>query len=160
MSLFLKGLNFAAGRMPKVLNPTAHAVLDYAVAGSFLVMGAVFWKKQKRAAISSFVCGGAAITNSLLTDYPGGVFKVMSYKNHGRVDAGLIGLSSAMPRFMGFEGEPEGRFFGIAAMAETTVVGLTDFDYYEDASHGRLRSRDDEAGPPQTLESRSRRRSG
>ena len=145
MSLLVKGMQMAAGRMPKVVNPRTHAAADYLVAGSFFILGALFWKKHKRAAVSSFLCGGATAANSLLTDYPGGVFKVMSYKNHGRIDAGLIGLTSMMPRLMGFEGEPPGRFFGVEAMAEAAVVGMTDFDYYEqNGTHGRLRSGDDE----------------
>lgn len=146
MSLLQKGVQMAAGRMPKVINPTLHAVLDYAVAGSFMVMGAVLWNRNKKAALSAFICGGAAATNALLTDYPGGVYPVMSFKSHGRVDAGLAGLTAAMPKFMNFEDDPEARMFGAQAIVETAVTAMTNFDYYEElGSSGRLRH-GDEAG--------------
>jgi len=138
MPLWHKGLRMAVGKMPKMIDPPTHAVLDYAVAGAFLIMGIRFWKRNKRAAIGSLLCGGAAATNIALTDYPGGARKVLSYKAHGRVDAGLAGVTAAVPRLLRFEDEPEARFFEFEALAETVIVGLTDFDYYECQSARRL----------------------
>ena len=40
MALMQKGVALAAGRMPKKITPRAHAALDYAIAGSFALMGA------------------------------------------------------------------------------------------------------------------------
>jgi len=122
-------------------------VLDYAVAGSFLLMGVLFWKRSKRAAIGSLVCGGAAAANIMLTNYPGGTRKVISYKSHGRIDAGLAGLTAAVPRIMRFDDEREARFFEIEALANTAIAGLTDFDHYERPSPRRLRGRTDERAP-------------
>ncbi len=119
----------AAGKMPKVIDPKLHAIIDYAVAGSFLAMGAVFWKRgAKRAAISSFICGGSAAANSLLTDYPGGVVRKMSFRTHGRIDMGLGAVTASLPEFMGFADDAEGRFFTGQAIAETAVTAMTDFD--------------------------------
>ena len=92
MALWQKSFRMAAGKMPKVIDPTTHALLDYAVAGSFLLMGVLFWKRSKRAAIGSLFCCGATAANIMLTDYPGGTRKVVSYKSHGRIDAGLAGM--------------------------------------------------------------------
>jgi len=131
MGVLHKGLRFAAGRLPKVIDPNTHAVLDYAVAGSFLLMGVLFWKRNKRAAVSSLFCGGAAAANIMLTDYPGGRHQVISYKTHGEVDLRLAGLTAAMPGLMSFGDEPEAKFFEIGALTETAIVGLTDYDYYE-----------------------------
>lgn len=139
MALMQVGLQMAAGKLPKIIKPRQHAFIDYVVAGSFLLMGAVWWKRNKRAAIGSVICGGATAANSLLTDYPGGVVKTISYKNHGRIDAGLAGLTAAMPRFMNFKDEPEARFFAIRAVGQTAITGLTDFDYYEQPFSRRLR---------------------
>lgn len=144
MSLLEKGLTMAAGRMPKVISPSAHAVIDYALAGSFLVMGAWLWRRNKRAAIGSILCGGSMVLNSALTDYPGGLTDVISYKSHGRIDVGVAGLTAALPRFMDFEDEPEARFFQRQALAETAVAALTDFNYYERRSLHGMRGRDDE----------------
>jgi len=139
MPLWQKGLRMAVGKMPKVIDPTTHAVLDYAVAGSFLLMGALFWKRNKAASIGSLFCGAAATANIMLTDYPGGINKVISYKAHGRIDAGLAGITAAMPRIMSFDDKPEARFFELEALSATAIVGLTDFDRYEPRPSPRLR---------------------
>ena len=46
-------------RLPKVIKPKAHAVLDYVMAGTLITLGAFFWKRNKRAAIGAMACGGA-----------------------------------------------------------------------------------------------------
>ncbi len=136
MSLVQTGMNIASKRLPKVIGPTVHAIIDYGVAATFFAMGAFFWSRHKRAAISSFICGGAAAMNSMLTDYPGGMWKVMSFETHGKIDAGLAGATGTMPGLMGFEDDGEARFFQIQAIAEAAVTAMTDFnamdrtDYY------------------------------
>ena len=132
MPILQSGARFAARKMPKVISPGAHAVLDYAVAGMFLLMGVRMWKSHRRAALGSLACGTAAAVNSMLTDYPGGVARVIDYRTHGRVDAGLAALTAAAPRFLGFEDDAEARFFSGSALAETVVTGLTDYNYYAD----------------------------
>ena len=128
MALLHTGARFAAQRMPKVVQPRVHAVLDYAVAGAFFLMGAMMWRRHKRAALASFTCGAAKALNSMVTDYPGGVVPVIDYDTHGRVDAGLAALTAAAPRFLGFADEDEARFFSGAALAETVITGLTDYE--------------------------------
>jgi hypothetical protein len=71
------------------------------------------------------------------------MYKVMSYKSHGRIDAGLAGITGAMPRLMNFSDDPEARFFGVQALAETTATALTDFEYYEHGLSGRMRHSED-----------------
>jgi hypothetical protein len=132
MPLIQIGLKMAPGRLPKVIKPRPHAIVDYAVAGSFMLMGALWWRRNKRVAIGSLICGGATAVNSLLTDYPGGMFRVISYRNHGRIDAGIAGLTAAMPRFMSFKEDPGARLFGLGVLGQTAITGLTDFDYYDD----------------------------
>lgn len=116
-----------ADRMPKVVGPGTHAIIDYAMAATFFTAGALFWRRHKRAAISSLLCGAAATANSLLTDYPGGVWKVMQFETHGRIDAGLAGLTATMPGTMFFGDDAEARFFLVTGIAETAVTALTDF---------------------------------
>src|SRR5271167_1036388 len=53
MPVLQKSVQMVAGRLPKIIGPNTHALLDYAVAGSFLLMGAIFWRRNKRAALSS-----------------------------------------------------------------------------------------------------------
>jgi len=131
MPLWEHGVRFAARRLPARIGPAAHAALDYAVAGSFLFMAARMWRSNRRAAVGSLLCGGIVATNALLTDYPGGVFDMIDYSTHAKVDAALAGLAAAAPRLLGFAGEPEARFFSVEALAQTVAASLTDFEHYE-----------------------------
>jgi hypothetical protein len=113
--------------MPKIISPKAHAVVDYVTAGAFLLTAAFYWSRNKRAALGAFVCGGAELATSLLTDYPGGVKKVISFRNHGRIDLGLAAMTATMPEFMGFRHDREKSFFLAQAALITAVTDLTDF---------------------------------
>jgi hypothetical protein len=132
MPFLESGVRFAAGRMPKIIKPGTHSVLDYAVAGIFLAMGAKLWKRNRRAAVGSLLCGGATALNAMVTDYPGGVIHAIDYRTHGRVDAGLAALTASAPRLLGFSDDDEARFFSFQALAETVVTSLTDYGYYEE----------------------------
>ena len=145
MSILQKGVALAAGRMPKIIKPEAHAVIDYLVAGSFFLMAALYWRRSKRAAVSSLVCGGITVTNSMLTDYPGGIWKVMSYQTHGKLDAGMAALTASMPRLMAFDDDAESKFFLMQSTVETAVTAMTDFDYYEHSASDRLRHEEEVA---------------
>lgn len=137
MALMQKGVALAAGRMPKMINPRVHSALDYAVAGSFLLMGALFWKRNRRAALGSLLCGGATAAISLLTDYPGGVRKVIPYAMHGQIDSGLIAMTAAMPKLVNIKDDPEAKFFSRQAIAKTAITAMTDFDYDQRKSSRR-----------------------
>jgi hypothetical protein len=140
MPLMQKGVSMLANRMPKVINPTAHAVIDYVVAGTFFAMAAVFSRRgHKRAVVSAIACGAAVTANSLLTNYPGGVFKVISFQNHGRIDMGLGALTAALPGMMGLDSDAEDRFFQGMAVAETAVTAMTDFDAMNRTDYYRYR---------------------
>ena len=136
MPLMQKGVSMFADRMPKVIGARTHAIIDYAMMGSFILAGAMFWKRNKRASVASFICGAAVTANALLTDYPGGVWKKMDFDTHGKIDAGLAGMTATLPSMMFFDEEPEARFFQVQGIAETAVTALTDFsserrtDYY------------------------------
>ena len=114
--------------LPKVISPGVHAIIDYATAGSFFLMAALMWKRHKRAGISSLVAGAGELANTMVTDFPGGVVREISFRNHGRIDMGLAAMVASMPGFMNFKDDPESRFFGVQALAITTVGALTDFD--------------------------------
>jgi len=129
MALMQKSVALAAGRMPKKISPRVHAALDYAIAGSFLLAGALFWKRNRRAAVGSLLCGGATAAVSLLTDYPGGVRKVIPYSMHGQIDTGLVAMTAAMPRLVNIEGDREAKFFSRQAVVKTAITAMTNFDY-------------------------------
>ena len=113
--------------MPKLLSPKAHAVVDYLVAGSFLALGALFWRHNKRAALSAFICGGSELALNLLTDYPGGVKKIISFPLHRDLDLGLAGMTALMPDFMGVDDSGKKAVFLMHGAGITAVTNLTEF---------------------------------
>jgi hypothetical protein len=124
-------LNTVAGavsrRMPKAISPKGHAIVDYLAVAAFFISGAFFWRRNKRAAMSAFFCGGAELALNLLTDYPGGVRPALSLPTHAKVDLGLAALTATMPEFMDFEDDREKAFFLVQSGALTVLTNLTDF---------------------------------
>jgi hypothetical protein len=114
--------------MPKALSPKAHAIADYIVVGSLLLAGALFWRKNKRAAMSALICGGAELALNLLTDYPGGIRKVIHPRTHERIDLGLAAMTAAMPEFMEFDDDKKRHFFLLQSGAVTVLANLTEFN--------------------------------
>jgi hypothetical protein len=127
MALSNMATRVVTDRLPKVIKPKAHAILDYSMAASMLALGAFFWKRNKRAAVGAMICGGATIATALLTDYPGGLKPAISFETHGKIDAGMAGITATMPTFLNFGEEEEAKYFRGAALAETLIVGMTDF---------------------------------
>ena len=123
-----KGVALAAGRLPKINSPRVHSALDYAVAGSFLLAGAIFWRRNRRAALGSILCGGATAAVSLLTDYDGVRRKPISYSMHGQIDSGLIAMTAAVPRLLDIRNDPEARFFSGQAIVKTAITAMTNFE--------------------------------
>lgn len=140
MALMQKGVMAVTERMPKVISPKTHAIIDYATAGSFFLMGALLWNRNRRAALGSMLCGAMEAGTAMMTDYPGGVKPLLSFQTHGRIDAGFAGFVAALPNVMMFGDEPEANFFRGQAVALAAVTGLTDF------SNGRARGRRSERG--------------
>jgi hypothetical protein len=127
MPLLDQAAKWTTNKMPKVITPKAHAIIDYAMAASFFGMAAFFWRRNKRAAVSALVCGAAEAITALCTDYPGGVVKEISYETHGTIDFGLSGMVASLPDMLRFADEPESRFFRMQGLGLATVTGLTDF---------------------------------
>jgi hypothetical protein len=134
MPLVNKAVESVANRLPKIISPKAHAVIDYITVGTFVLMGALFWKNSKRAAIAAWCCGAAEATNALLTDFPGGVTDVISFETHGKIDAAMAGTVATLPNLLGFSGEPEAKHFRMEGAMIGAVTGMTKFrteDRYE-----------------------------
>ena len=111
--------------IPRFVSPKAHSIVDYLTAGAFVASATLFWSRSKRAAVAALLCGGAELAVSLLTDYPGGVMKVINFRAHRDIDLGLAAMTATMPEFLAFKDEPEKKFFlgqgvFISAIAEIT----------------------------------------
>jgi hypothetical protein len=137
MALMEMGVRTLTNRLPKVIGPKTHAIIDYGMAASFFIVGGLLWKKSKRAAISSFICGGSELTTAMLTDYPGGIAKAISFPTHGRIDAGFAGVIASMPNLMGFSDRPYANFFRGQGLGMAAVTGLTDFEGERESSRDR-----------------------
>ncbi len=112
-------------RLPKIVSPRGHAIADYLTIGVFAAAGTLFWRSNKRAAMGAFVCGGAELALSLLTDYPGGVVRIIPFPAHGKMDVGLAAVTATMPELLNFR---EGRGFFLAqAGAITASSNMTRF---------------------------------
>lgn len=113
--------------LPRMISPKAHAILDYAIAGSFFTAAALFWRRNKRAALASLVCGGARVAVSLLTDYPGGARRTIRFHARRDIDLGLAAMTASMPEFLSFQDEPQKNFFVAQGVLTTAANELTQF---------------------------------
>lgn len=117
-----------AQRIPKVISPGQHAMLDYGVAATFFSMGAAFIHRNRAAATLAFLNGGMVLGMSLLTNYPGGVYKAISFKTHRTGDMIQAGLAGFGPALFGFGDAPEAKYFYGQALSEVGVIAATDWD--------------------------------
>ncbi len=127
MAMLNNLVKMAVKPLPNVISPRGHAVLDYMIAGAFLATAGLFWKRNKRAAVSSLLCGGAQLGVTLLTDYPGGLRPAIRFSTRRKLDLGLAAMTAAMPEFLKFEDEPERRFFTAQGVVMTVANELTRF---------------------------------
>ena len=114
--------------VPRVIGPTQHAMLDYGVAATFLALGARYLKTNRAASTLAFLNGAMVLGMSLFTDYPGGVWRKISFRTHGALDVGQAALAGLGPVLFGFAGEPEARTFYAQALSEAGVVAATDWN--------------------------------
>jgi len=86
----------------RVISPTQHAMLDYGVAATFLTMAARYRDSNRAAARLALVNGAMVLGVSLFTDYPGGVWRKLSFKTHGILDGVQAALAGLGPVLFGF----------------------------------------------------------
>jgi len=116
------------GMIPAVISPGQHAVLDYGVAATFFGIGAALWDRHRSAATLAFLNGGMVLGMSLLTNYPGGMYRKLSFKTHRTGDIVQAALAGFGPALFGFSGDPEANYFYGQALSEAGVIAATDWD--------------------------------
>ena len=114
--------------IPKMISPGQHAVLDYGVASFYLGLAAKYRNQNPAAAGLAAANGLMVLGLALATNYPGGVFKTVSFKGHRTMDWIQAGLAALGPVMLGFADEPEARPFYSQAMSEVGVIAATDWD--------------------------------
>lgn len=125
MPLLDQAAKLATRKLPKVISPRTHSIIDYALAGSFFIIGAFLWRRNKRAAIGAIACGTVETALTLCTDYPGGLGKQLSFETHNNIDFALSGIVSSVPSMLHFADEPEAHYFRAQGLAIAAVAGLT-----------------------------------
>jgi hypothetical protein len=128
MAIFDAGVRMLSNRMPKVISPKAHAIIDYATAASFFAMGAYLWKRNRRAAVASLICGAAEVGTAAVTDYPGGIRPYLSFEQHGKIDAAISGIVATMPNTLFFANHSSSQFFRGQGVLLAASTGMTDFE--------------------------------
>ena len=114
------------GRPP--ISPAQHAVLDYTVAATFCAAGFALRRRNRAAARLAFANAGMIIAMSMLTDYPGGLFRSLSFRGHRRGDIVQALATGAGPLLLGFASRPEATYFYVQALAEAGVIAATDWN--------------------------------
>ena len=128
MSLINTGLDTLETRLPKVISPTIHGIIDYAHAAFFLTVGLLCRRSNKRAGAAAFTTSGFILAQSLLTDYRFGAKPVLSFETHGKMDSAFAASSWLIPRIFGFKETAAAKIFEGNSIAEASVVGMTDWN--------------------------------
>jgi hypothetical protein len=118
---------FEVTGVQKVIGPAQHAVLDYGVAATFFALGARMMGRHRGASTLAFINGAMVLGMSLMTDYPGGVWKKISFPMHGAMDMVQAAVAGFGPVVMGFANDPEAKTFYGQALSEIGVIAATDW---------------------------------
>lgn len=127
MALLNTVVKLAAKPLPRTISPKTHSVVDLITACTFFAGAALFWRRNKRAAVAALMCGTADLAIRLLTDYPGGAEKAIKYGAHHGIDLGLAAMYASMPEFLTFKDEREKQFFVIQGAVKTALAETTQF---------------------------------
>jgi hypothetical protein len=119
--------HIAVPGVPKSITPGKHAMLDYGVAFTFFSLAAKFWRWHRPAATLAVINGAMVLGVSVFTDYPGGIWRKISFPTHGALDVMQASVAGLGPLVMGFGGDEEARAFYGQAMSEVGVIAATDW---------------------------------
>jgi hypothetical protein len=113
--------------VPRTIGPRQHAMLDYGVAFTFFSLAAKYWSSHRPAATLAIINGAMVLGVSVFTDYPGGLWRKISFPMHGALDAVQATVAGVGPVLMGFAGDPEAKTFYGQALSEVGVIAATDW---------------------------------
>jgi hypothetical protein len=114
--------------LTKAISPAQHAVLDYGVAATFFAFAASVRSSHRPAAMLALINGAMVLGMSMLTNYPGGVVRTLSFRTHRTGDIVQAVLAGFGPVLMGFPNDPEAKYFYGQALSEAGVIAATDWN--------------------------------
>jgi len=112
----------------RTLSPKQHAFLDYGMAATFLSLAFRFRGRNNAASTLAFITGGMILGISLFTDYPGGVWRRISFKTHQKLHAIQAAITGIGPSVLGFGHTGAARTFQSQAASEAGVIAMTDWE--------------------------------
>jgi hypothetical protein len=127
MSVLTQGIDALETRLPKVISPSTHGIIDYAHSAFFFTVGVLCSRSNKRAACAAFATSGFILAQSLLTDYRYGWKPLISFETHGKMDSVFASTSWLVPALFGFRGTNAAKVFEANSLVEASVVGMTDW---------------------------------
>jgi len=103
--------------------------MDYAwAAGMIAAPWLCGFSKNRTATINSVASGGAILGLSLMTDYPLGAAKLISFPTHGVIEAVAGAATATAPWLMGFSRNKSATWAHVASgLATLAVVAMTDY---------------------------------
>jgi hypothetical protein len=115
--------------MTKMLKPLPHAVIDYAWAGTMMAAPWLFgFSRNRKATTNAVVSGAGILALSLMTKYPLGAVKVVSFPTHGAIEAAAGVATVAAPWLMGFSRNRRARWTHLlSGLGTLMVVAMTDY---------------------------------
>lgn len=115
--------------MTRVLKPLPHAVIDYAWAGTMMAAPWLFgFSRNKRATTNAVVSGAGILALSLMTKYPLGAVKLVSFPTHGVIETVAGVATAASPWLMGFSRNRGAKWTHLlAGLGTLMVVAMTDY---------------------------------
>ena len=107
-----------------------HAIADYAVAGTLIVVAAAVGGSTEAVA-AGIVIGVVVLVVSMLTKYPLGVVKVLPFTIHSAGDYLAAALLVAAPWVLNFADGDSGitAFYVVAGIAVLAVSLITNYQY-------------------------------
>jgi hypothetical protein len=127
MSVLTQGIDALETRLPKVISPSTHGIIDYSHSAFFFTVGVLCSRSNKRAACAAFATSGFILAQSLLTDYRFGWKPLISFETHGKMDSVFASTSWLVPLLLGFRGTKAAKVFEANSLVEASVVGMTDW---------------------------------
>src|SRR4051794_23724414 len=114
----------------KPLDPVTHGVIDYAAALSMIAAPRTLGFSRDRRARTSAVLSGVSILGlSLMTRYPLGALKVISFPTHSVIETLAALATVAAPWTLGFSHDRAAKMFHVMIGIGTLgVVAMTDYN--------------------------------
>lgn len=111
----------------KVISAHQHGYLDYLTVGIFLLAPTVLSLSQMPAMLA-YILAGVHLMVTLATDFPLGIFKLLSFTLHGWIERIVGPALLVVPFILGFAEEPAAMYFYLVMGATVILLGLlTDY---------------------------------